>query len=87
MALNNFSKVTSKGQITIPHSIREQLHLSTGSKLEFVIKDNAVIMMPINNKLSNLHGSKRHKKVFFVFMQLVYINPFLLYSYHFPKFC
>lgn len=56
MALNNFSKITSKGQITIPHSIREQLHLSTGSKLEFVIKDNAVIMMPINNKLSNLHG-------------------------------
>ena len=56
MTLNNFSKITSKGQITIPHSIREQLHLSTGSKLEFVIKDNTVIMMPINNKLSNLHG-------------------------------
>jgi AbrB family looped-hinge helix DNA binding protein len=56
MNLNSFSKVTSKGQITIPHSIREQLHLSTGSKLEFVIKDNTVIMMPINNKLSNLHG-------------------------------
>ena len=56
MNLNSFSKVTSKGQVTIPHSIREQLHLSTGSKLEFVIKDNTVIMMPINNKLSNLHG-------------------------------
>tara|TARA_B110000967_G_C18840457_1_gene539085 strand:+ start:100 stop:360 length:261 start_codon:yes stop_codon:yes gene_type:complete len=56
MTLNNFSKITSKGQITIPHSIREQLHLSTGSKLEFVIKGNAVIMMPINNKLSNLYG-------------------------------
>ena len=56
MALNNFSKMTSKGQVTIPHSIREQLHLSSGSKLEFVIKDNAIIMMPINHKLSNLHG-------------------------------
>ena len=56
MTLNKFSKITSKGQITIPHSIREQLHLSTGSKLEFVIKDNTVIIMPINNKLSNLHG-------------------------------
>jgi AbrB family looped-hinge helix DNA binding protein len=56
MAINNFSKITSKGQVTIPHDIREKLHLSTGSKLEFVIRDNTVLMTPINNKLSNLHG-------------------------------
>jgi antitoxin PrlF len=56
MTINNFSKITSKGQVTIPHNIREKLHLSTGSKLEFVIQDNTVLMMPINNKLSNLHG-------------------------------
>lgn len=56
MNLNSFSKVTSKGQITIPQSIREQLHLTTESRLKFVIKDNIVIMMPINNKLSNLRG-------------------------------
>ncbi len=56
MALNNFSKITSKGQVTIPQLIREQLHLYTGSKLEFVIKGNTVIMMPLNNKLSDLHG-------------------------------
>lgn len=56
MNLNSFSKITSKGQVTIPRSIRKQLRLSSGSKLEFIIKDNTVIMMPINNKLSNLHG-------------------------------
>lgn len=56
MALNNFSKITSKGQVTIPQSIRHQLHLGTGSKIEFVIKGSTVIMMPINNKLSDLHG-------------------------------
>ncbi|PCJ22343.1 MAG: AbrB family transcriptional regulator [Rickettsiales bacterium] len=56
MATNNFSKITSKGQVTIPHNIREKLHLSTGSKIEFIIQDDAVLMIPINNKLSNLYG-------------------------------
>jgi len=48
--------MTGKGQVTIPQSIREQLHLGNGSRLEFVIKGNTVIMMPINNKLSDLYG-------------------------------
>ena len=56
MINNNFSKITSKGQITIPYNIREKLHLSAGSKLEFVIQNNSVLLMPINNKLSDLHG-------------------------------
>jgi AbrB family looped-hinge helix DNA binding protein len=56
MINNNFSKITSKGQVTIPHNIREKLHLLQGSKLEFIIQNNAVLLVPINNKLSNLQG-------------------------------
>ena len=56
MNYNNFSKITSKGQVTIPHEIREELHLSTGSKLKFVIQNNSILLMPINNKLSDLKG-------------------------------
>lgn len=56
MASNNCSKVTSKGQITVPLNIRKKLHLLTGSRVEFIIKDNMIIMLPINNSLSSLHG-------------------------------
>jgi antitoxin PrlF len=56
MINNNFSKLTSKGQVTIPHDIREELHLSTGSRLKFVIQNNSILLMPINNKLSDLKG-------------------------------
>ena len=40
----------------MPQNIRKKLHLSSGSKVEFIIKDNIVIMMPINNNLSKLQG-------------------------------
>jgi AbrB family looped-hinge helix DNA binding protein len=56
MINNNFSRITSKGQVTIPQNIREKLQLSAGSRLEFVIQNNSVLLMPINNKLSNLLG-------------------------------
>ena len=56
MINNNFSKLTSKGQVTIPQDIREELHLSTGSRLKFVIQNNSILLMPINNKLSDLKG-------------------------------
>ena len=48
--------ITSKGQITIPSYIRKKLHLETGNKLEFMIKDSSFIVIPINNSLKSLKG-------------------------------
>ncbi len=48
--------VTSKGQITIPWEIREKMHLSSGSKLEFFCKDDYMIILPINKSLKKLKG-------------------------------
>lgn len=56
MSNNRFSKLTSKGQITIPYAIRESLHLDTGSRLEFIVHNNNILLMPINKKLSDLQG-------------------------------
>jgi AbrB family looped-hinge helix DNA binding protein len=56
MINNNFSKITSKGQVTIPYNIRAKLHLLEGSKLEFIIQNNAILLVPINNKLADLQG-------------------------------
>ncbi len=38
--------VTSKGQITIPKPVRDQLHLEAGSKVLFLLEENEVILKP-----------------------------------------
>jgi len=38
------AKVTSKGQITIPKSIREKLKVKEGGKIIFFIKDGDIVM-------------------------------------------
>lgn len=38
------AKVTSKGQITIPKSIREMLNVKEGSKILFFKKDNEIVI-------------------------------------------
>lgn len=53
---SHYSTITSKGQITIPSSIREKLHLSAGSKVEYIVHDNCIIMVPINGMVTKLKG-------------------------------
>ncbi len=50
------STVTSKRQVTIPSYIRNKLHLSSSSKLEFIIQDGSFIVVPINKPVKNLKG-------------------------------
>ena len=54
MKLN--SKITEKGQITIPVSIREKFKLKTGSRLEFADKGDFIMMLPINKSVRDLKG-------------------------------
>jgi len=37
-------KMTTRGRVTIPRSIREKLNISGGEKLTFNIKDNKFIL-------------------------------------------
>ena len=49
--------ITSKGQITLPKALRDQLHLSTGDRIEFVIEEhNAVRLIPHLTSVKNLKG-------------------------------
>lgn len=48
--------LTSKGQVTIPISIREKLDLNTGSKLEFIEQGDFFIVVPINKSIVKLKG-------------------------------
>ena len=53
---NYYSTLTSKGQLTIPNFIREKLNLSSGIKLEFIIQDNYIALITINNSVGKLKG-------------------------------
>jgi AbrB family looped-hinge helix DNA binding protein len=56
--LNKYhSKVTTKGQITIPTTVRQNLNIPSGSRVELIQQDNYVIVVPINNSLSKLKKS------------------------------
>ena len=57
MQNKHFSKVTGKGQITIPSNIRNNLNIPIGSKIELIEQDNCIIIVPINSSLSKLKRS------------------------------
>lgn len=49
--------VTSKGQTTIPKSIREYLRLAAGDQLDFIIgADGRVTLMPRRGDIMKLRG-------------------------------
>jgi AbrB family looped-hinge helix DNA binding protein len=51
------TKVTSKGQITVPKPIREHLNLTKGDRIEFLIGINGkVTIMPATADVRQLKG-------------------------------
>lgn len=51
------STVTSKGQITIPKPIREQLKIQAGDKIHFFIDDSGrVTFLPVKTDVRALKG-------------------------------
>lgn len=57
--------VTSKGQVTIPQSIRAQANIIAGSQLDFQIEnDGTLVVRLITLDISDLKGivKKKHKK-------------------------
>lgn len=55
--------LTSKGQITIPISVRNALGLETGSRVEFVQDEHGQFsMVPITSTIKELKGSLKKPK-------------------------
>lgn len=51
------STLTSKGQITIPKAIRDNLHISTGDKLDFRVNADGVVgLVPIKKSIDEVFG-------------------------------
>ena len=54
------SKITSKGQITIPKTVREKLSLEVGDKVTFVIHDDGKVTVEAHTvDLMSLMGSMK----------------------------
>ncbi len=60
-----YTKITSKGQITIPTKLRNNLSIPIGSKIELIQQDNCIIMLPLVKSLDKLQKvlPKAHKKL------------------------
>jgi AbrB family looped-hinge helix DNA binding protein len=49
--------MTSKGQITVPKAIRDLLRLSTGDRVDFIVKDDGtVVLRPATVDVRELRG-------------------------------
>ena len=50
------SIITSKGQITIPKSVRSRLNLKTGDKIDFEIQNGTIRLIPVSKSVSDVFG-------------------------------
>ncbi len=60
------AKLTSKGQLTLPMSVRKRLNLQSGDKVQFIIDDEGrALLIPVKASLLALKGMvpKPKKKV------------------------
>ena len=49
--------ITTKGQVTIPKSVRDSLMLNTGDKIEFLVTDKReALIRPISKKVDEVIG-------------------------------
>ncbi len=49
--------VTSKGQITIPKSVRDRLMLESGHKVDFVLTEQGdVLLRPVTKRVDDIFG-------------------------------
>lgn len=56
------SKLTSRGQTTIPKRIRERLGLKPGDRVLFLERDDQVVLQPVKHTLRDFMGSVEPRK-------------------------
>lgn len=51
-----YTTMTSKGQLTIPKDVRDQLGIEPGTRFFVTVRNGQVVAMPKNKKLADLAG-------------------------------
>lgn len=63
MSIIETSKITSKGQVTIPNRIRKLLHLKEGSAVGFSLTKNGIILVPCQVTAQSPYTPKEWAKI------------------------
>ena len=48
--------MTSKGQVTVPKTVRDKLQLKPGDRIDFLLDDNGARMTPVKASVRELKG-------------------------------
>lgn len=63
MTIIDTTKMTSKGQVTIPNRVRKILHLEEGSSVAFTVTKYGIILVPCEVTVSSPYTPKEWKKI------------------------
>ena len=63
MTIVDTTKMTSKGQVTIPNRIRKILHLQEGSSVAFTVTKHGIILVPCEVTARSPYTPKEWKKI------------------------
>ncbi len=63
MEITEIATITSKGQLTVPASIRDILNLKRGSTVAFKVTDKGIIFMPCEIKEKSEYTREEWQKI------------------------
>ncbi len=52
-----FARMSTRGRVTIPKEVREELGLVPGDRVVFTIRENGILLEPLRGTLLDLKGS------------------------------
>ena len=63
MTIIDTTKMTSKGQVTIPNRVRKLLHLQGGSAVAFTVTKHGIILVPCEVTAKSPYSPKEWQKI------------------------
>lgn len=63
MTIIDTTKVTSKGQVTIPNRVRKLLHLEEGSSVAFTVTKYGIVLVPCEVTTRSPYSPKEWQKI------------------------
>ena len=63
MTIIDTTKVTSKGQVTIPNRVRKILHLKEGSSVAFTVTRHGIVLVPCEVTARSPYTRREWKKI------------------------
>ena len=63
MTIIETTKMTSKGQVTIPNRVRKILHLEKGSSIAFTVTKYGIVLLPCEITAHSPYSAKEWEKI------------------------